>query len=469
VILSLAVVLRIIFIGNHSLWLDELFSLRFASYDFPDLIREVTKFDNHPPTYYIILHYWVSIFGDSEASLRAPSAIFSSLSVYFTYKVGELLFNKPVAAVASLLLAVSEFSIYYAQEARMYSFLAFASVLSVYFLLRLLKQRTTWSLFNYVWSSTLLVYVHLYGIFIVLAENIYVLTAIYVFNNKNSGIQIMHWISAQVLVFLLSLPWFWTLTSRMLDIGEEGFWVLMPTMDSIVKTFAALSGSFKGLAVWIFLMLFGVLYGSIVKTTFGRKLVSEPLAINEGRYVFLLLLLLFTPIILPFIISQFVTPIYIVRCTIAGQFALYLLVASGIMHIRWQGIRIAALVMVLVISLKGLTAHGYVHHNATEFKKAVEYIDSHAAEDDLVVICSHPHLDWPFKYYAEKQNISATILMVGEDEILSKPVEGKKLWLVRRADGPNSCHQTISNKYDRIDTIDNRFKNLDLNVFDKIS
>ena len=134
-ILALAVVLRFLFIGTHSLWLDELFSLRFAGYDLPDLLQEVAAFDNHPPTYYLLLHYWISIFGDSEASLRAPSAIFSALSVYFTYKVGELLFDKRVAVIAGLLLAVSEFSIYYAQEARMYSFLAFASVLSVYFLL----------------------------------------------------------------------------------------------------------------------------------------------------------------------------------------------------------------------------------------------------------------------------------------------------------------------------------------------
>ena len=108
-ILFLAAVLRIIFIGNHSLWLDELFSLRFSEFNLPELIREVAASDNHPPTYYIVLHYWVLFFGDSEASLRAPSALFSLLSVYFTYKVGELLFNKRVAALAALLLAVSEF------------------------------------------------------------------------------------------------------------------------------------------------------------------------------------------------------------------------------------------------------------------------------------------------------------------------------------------------------------------------
>ena len=467
-ILILAVVLRLLFIGSHSLWLDELFSLRFAEQGLLDLIQEVARSDNHPPTYYVLLHYWIALFGESEASLRAPSAIFGFLTVYYTYKVGELVFDRRVAAIAGLLLAVSEFSIYYSQEARMYSFLAFASVLSVYFLLKLLKQQTGWSLFNYVWSSTLLVYVHLYGLFIIAAENIYVLAAIYIFNNRNGGIQIKRWISAQMLVFLFSLPWLWMLTSRILTIGHEGFWVEIPTITSILKTFSAYSGSFKGLAVWVLLMLFGASCVFIARTTWGRKLVNDELAVNEGRSVFLLILLLFTPIILPFIISQFVTPVYIIRCTIAGHFAFYLLVANGIMHIRWPGIRMLALVMVLALSLKGLIVQGYVHHNATEFREAVEYIGKHTSGNDLVVLCSHPHLDWPFKYYAEKLNLPAKLLVVDENEVIPESFEEKTLWLVRRTDRTNSCQQTISNKYARIETRDNSYRNLGLTVFEKI-
>lgn len=469
-ILILAVVLRVIFIGTHSLWLDELFSLRFAGYDLPELIKEVATFDNHPPTYYILLHYWISLFGDSEASLRTPSAIFSSLSVFITYKVGELLFDKRVAAIAGLLLAASEFSIYYAQEARMYSFLAFAAVLSVYFLLKLLKQQTTWSLFNYVWSSTLLLYTHLYGIFIIVAENIYILTAIYAFNNKTTGIQIKHWVSAQILIFLLSLPWFGILINRVLNIGNEGFWVETPAINSVLKTFAAYSGTSRGLVIWISLMLLGMLCVFIIKTTFGRKFINEQLAPNEGRHIFLLSLLLFTPIVLPYIVSQFITPVYIIRCTIAGHFAFYLLVANGIMHIRLRSFRIAAMTIILLLSLKALISQGYVHHNAPEFKKAVEYLDKNTAENDLVILCSHPHLDWPFKYYAEKQNISPRILKVGDEDILPEQFEVNKLWLVSLTDRTTNCQKLlhyISNQYTQIDTRETFFRNLGLTDFEK--
>lgn len=469
-ILSLALVLRIIFIGSHSLWLDELFSLKFAEYDLPDLIREVASFDNHPPTYYILLHYWISLFGDSEASLRTPSAIFGLLSVYFTYKVGELLFNKRVAAIAGLLLAISEFSIYYSQEARMYSFLAFASVLSVYFLVKLLRHQTRWSLVNYVWSSTLLVYTHLYGLFIIVAENIYVLTVIYALNSKSVGIQIKPWLLAQLSIFLLSLPWFGMLINRVLNIGNEGFWVEIPTLNSVVTTFATFAGTFKGLAIWILLMLFGMLWVFMIRSTFARKYINEQSAINEGRHIFLLSLVLFTPIVLPYLVSQIFTPIYIVRCTIAGHFAFYLLVANGVRHIRWQNIRFAALTIILLLSLKTLFTQDYVHHSATEFKEAVKYIDKNTTENDLVILCHHSHLDSPFKYYAEKRDFSARILEVGDGIIPPAQLETDKLWLVRRTDTTDKCEQFlhgIENQYVQIGRREQSYRNLGLTEFVK--
>ena len=140
------------------------------------------------------------------------------------------------------------------------------------------------------------------------------------------------------------------------------------------------------------------------------------------------------------------------------------------MHIRWQSIRFAALMIILVLSLKALIPQGYLHHNATEFKEAVEYLDKNTAENDLVILCSHPHLDWPFKYYAEKQNVSPRILKVGDKDILPEKLEANKLWLVRGTNRPINCQQLIqfiSSQYTRIDTRENFYRNLKLTFFVK--
>ena len=472
-ILVLAAFLRIFLIGNHGLWIDELFSLRFTSNNLLELIQDVALNDNHPPTYYILLHYWILLFGDSEASLRMPSVILSVLSVFYTYKVGTILFNTRVAAIAALLLALSDFSIYYAQEARMYSLLAFASVLSVYFLLRFLDKQTPWSLINYVWSSTLLVYTHLYGLFVLFAENLYVLTVILVYSQQNIGIQLKKWVSAQAYILLLSIPWLISLLNRILIADKEGFWAEAPTLNSILNTFKTFSGSNRGLTIWVFLLLLGLFFVLIIKTAPGKKVLNKPSLPGDGKSVFLLSLILFIPIIIPYLVSQFITPIYIVRCTIAGHFAFYLLVAFGISCIRWKSARYVSLAIVLVLSVKTIATEGYVHREAAQVRQAVEYIGENIGKNDVVAICEDSHLRWPFKYYAKEQkNLINIIRIPKSDEGIAFPEHPKasQLWLVRRTDRMGWCENfppAITHQYVQTSMADKTFRKLELIILRK--
>lgn len=467
-ILLLATLLRVIYIGHHSFWVDELFSLKFASYSLPDLFREVADFDNHPATYYVLLHFWMQIFGDSEVSLRMPSAIFSVLSVYFTFKAAELLFDRQVASIAALLLALSGFSIYYAQEARMYSLLALSSVLSVYFLLKYLDRQTSGTLFNFVWATTLLVYTHLYGIFIIVAENIYILAVLYRFGDRDLGVSLKKWITVQAAVFVLSIPWFVLLIKRILNIAHEDFWVEVPIVDSVVRTFAAFSGTYRGLALWILLMIVGVLSALPRKTGFGRKVFRERSTENAGWHVLLLLLLVFTPILVPYLISKFTTPIYIIRSTIAAQFAFYLLVAKGIASLRWTGFRLLALVLVIAVLLKPLLRDGYVRHDATDFRRAVDYLVANASDKDKIILCSHSHLTWPFKYYAKKRGLESETVKFGANETVSDLLNMQKGWYVALADRKSQCDpelQALSNEYTRLDIEELAATNIEITAF----
>jgi len=467
-IMALAAFLRIFLIGNHGLWLDEVSSLGFAKNNLQELIQIVTAFDNHPPTYYILLHYWILMFGDSEVSLRIPSAIFSVLSVLFTYKVGNILFDRRVAAIAALLLALSGFSIYYAQEARMYSLLAFTSVLSVYFLLKHLNKNTPWSLINYILSTTLLIYTHLYGLFILVAENLYILTIIYAYSEKNAGIQLKKWVSAQIYIFLLSLPWLVSLINRILVVDEQGFWVEIPTLTSIVKTFTAFSGTTKGLPIWLALLLLSILFALIIKTAPGRKILNAPSSPRHVKSVYFLSLLLLIPIVLPYLVSQFVTPIYIIRCTIAGHFAFYLLVAHGITRIRWMHVRFTALVLVLLLSTRSIAREDYVHRKSAQIRQAVEHIGDNFENNDVVIICGDRHLEKPFRYYAEKLDNPVTIVNIqlpNNELAIPENLEAGQLWFVRRTDRVERCGEfphTISHRYFQTGMTNTTFRKLEL-------
>ena len=87
VVLLLAALLRLYGLGFESLWVDETISVRFANLGASEIVEE-SKTDNNFPTYYLLLHYWVALFSESEFAVRLPSAVIGIFAVYLTFAVG---------------------------------------------------------------------------------------------------------------------------------------------------------------------------------------------------------------------------------------------------------------------------------------------------------------------------------------------------------------------------------------------
>ena len=66
---------------NQSLWLDEATTALVARMPIADFFTKFMPADFHPPLYYIVVHFWVRLFGASEISLRIPSIIFGILTI----------------------------------------------------------------------------------------------------------------------------------------------------------------------------------------------------------------------------------------------------------------------------------------------------------------------------------------------------------------------------------------------------
>jgi mannosyltransferase len=168
-ILILAAFLRFYHLDTESLWGDEGASLRFAHMEGALEIVEGSRTDSNYPTYYLLLHYWVALFGDSDFSFRTPSALSGLFAVFAMYKVGYLLFGRGPALIASLILALSPIHIQYSQEARVYSLMVLSALLSFYFFVKILREQSFSSQTGYVLSTCLLLYSHIYGLLILLA------------------------------------------------------------------------------------------------------------------------------------------------------------------------------------------------------------------------------------------------------------------------------------------------------------
>lgn len=132
--------LRMLLLGSKTMWLDETFSVWVASQPVADMLQWIVKIDPHPPLYYLLLHPWMAINGTAPYEVRLLSALFSTATIPLIYLIGKRIAGVGVGLGAALLLAFSPFNLYFAQEARMYAFLAFNAAVAIYALACLLTD-----------------------------------------------------------------------------------------------------------------------------------------------------------------------------------------------------------------------------------------------------------------------------------------------------------------------------------------
>jgi hypothetical protein len=104
------------------------------------MLHWIVKIDPHPPHYYLLLHYWMAFNGEAAYGVRLLSALFGAATIPIMYLIGQRLSGALVGLAAAAFLAFSPFNIYFAQEARMYTFLAFNAAVAIYALARLLTD-----------------------------------------------------------------------------------------------------------------------------------------------------------------------------------------------------------------------------------------------------------------------------------------------------------------------------------------
>ncbi len=132
--------LRVYLLGYKGLWLDETFSAWLSNHNVGDMLQWIVKIDQHPPLYYLLLHYWIALKGDAPDTIRLLSVLFNAGTIPIIYLIGKRMSGAVMGMAAAILLAFSPFNIRFAQEARMYTLLAFNAAVAIYALVRLLTD-----------------------------------------------------------------------------------------------------------------------------------------------------------------------------------------------------------------------------------------------------------------------------------------------------------------------------------------
>lgn len=109
-------------------WMDEAITTGIALHPLGD-IPHVLRFDGNPPLYYMLLHVWMSWFGDSVVATHSLSLAFGVLTVPAGGWGAWRLFGRRAGVMAAILFCFNAWLTSYAQETRMYELMGLLGVI----------------------------------------------------------------------------------------------------------------------------------------------------------------------------------------------------------------------------------------------------------------------------------------------------------------------------------------------------
>jgi len=166
-LVALAVGTRFWHITHKSLWLDEVLSWQAARVPPSEWADYVGA---HPPLYFGMLHLWVNVAGDSEAALRAPSAIAGAATIILLAFVASRVGGVMLGAAAAAMLLLNSTHLYFSQEVRMYAPMGLLSLAATVALAGFIKRPSLRWLATYAALMLCVIYTH-YSSFVVFAAH----------------------------------------------------------------------------------------------------------------------------------------------------------------------------------------------------------------------------------------------------------------------------------------------------------
>jgi len=306
-VLILALGIRLLGIWSRPIWYDEAFSMLFSEKGLSAMLygtlapTGIGSADIHPLGYYTILWLWMKLVGGSLVTARTLSVLAGLVSVYLVYLIAlEASADTDTARLSMLFAALAPFQIHYAQEIRMYAFMAMWLLLATYAYQRGARGGSWkwWGLFSI--SAALAQYTHHLAAFYLAA------LAILPVLQKNWRV-FRAMILAGIGALILYSPWLIQLPAQFTKV-QNSYWVARPdfsklfTLLLVYITNTPLPAPLIAFALAIVLII--MVIGIIQTIRYNRQTNT-----GAGNW---LLYLSFVPPLFLFLFSQW-RPVYIER------------------------------------------------------------------------------------------------------------------------------------------------------------
>ncbi|HEX9664363.1 MAG TPA: glycosyltransferase family 39 protein [Patescibacteria group bacterium] len=439
-IIIFAAGLRILALTTQgSFWFDEIFTVYFAGLDLPEMFSFII-YDHNPPVHFLLIHYWLKLFGSNEIIVRLSSLIFGLANIGLIYLVGQQLFSKRIGQLAGFLGAISLFQIYYSVEARMYSLLLFLTLLSFYFFWRLLNQYKFKNLILYLGFTVLALLTHLTGLFVLLIQNAFVL---YLYFQKELKLNFKKWFFGQLAVVIVFGIWFGPMVYLKLQEGLnilQGWYFTQTTRHFFLENLNNFF-IFGRYQEFINLILQIIILGLLILAVIRISRPDKRFIVDFDRsgQIILLLLWLFLPLAVGFIFNVNVTKYYIIASP-----ALYLLAAKGLDNLKLTKKYLALFLIIVFLLIWPLAPHNVT----AAWPEVIQYIEDQSTDNSKVI--ANPFiLTLPLKFY-DLQGVTLEGFYPVDDEPNLDLRIVKKNWFPQITEDNAEKLQQATYNFDRI-------------------
>ncbi|MBI4846216.1 MAG: glycosyltransferase family 39 protein [Candidatus Omnitrophica bacterium] len=451
-VILLGLLVRLFNLGSQSLWITEARIVCFSQKP----INELFDFSGaYRPLYLILAKLWITLFGTSEVSVRFLPVIFGVISLFFIYKTGELLFNKRTGLLSAFILSLSPFHVYFSRQGKgVYSLLVLLTLLSFLTMLKIIRENKWKYYIMNILLHILILLTHPLSLFWLFTQN-----ACYFFSGSAKNTR--RWLVSMLIIVFILIPWYFFIIAYKPDRYAANFF--RPGLDifpQIIEIFSCggsrITGAGEGYYVsfanmispWILTGVYVFIFLSAVFIKSGQVPSQNDQQKTKGivRYKLVLMIWLLLPLILIYLYSIIVRPVYWPRYVIYSAPAYYLLLGYFIskQSIKQRTIILSLIVILSVFSLRNI----YVPGRTGDYRQAINFLKENLGDNDTFIISPGEMMEvlW---YYLEYDHHK--ILGCIDDQ------RGMKINDNWENDFEYNGHRVISLRFDQISQFSEQF------------
>lgn len=255
-------------------WIDEGIAVGIAHHGVLGILH-VLREDGAPPLYYLLLHGWIGVLGDSERAVHALSALFAVLAVPAAWWAASAVTGRRGALLAAALAAFNPFVGLYADEGRMYSLVLLLSVVATGAFVRAFLLGHRRQVVVFAVTLTALLYTHNWAVFFGAASGIAMLACAWARSSRRT---LVDGVLAFAAAGIALGPWLPTVAFQAAHTGAP--WAHRPNGDSLRRAVQHVLGGSTPLALLCVVALggLGALVGPRVRAPGAPRVLAGGLA-----------------------------------------------------------------------------------------------------------------------------------------------------------------------------------------------